>query len=156
MELLGTWGNSPESPDYCSAPGGKSPVFETCLLILVTGWTQKFFSFFKILLIDLAALSLSFISQAPECWGSLRAQLFHGTWDLSSLTRDGTHIPKLQGGFLTTLPPGKSRVPILAFSFTTNACLKKGREKSKPPGTATGHIRSRRWLHKKKAYLHAL
>ena len=84
-----------------------------------------------------------------------RAQLLCSMW---SLPRQGIKLmcPMLAGGFLSTLPPGKSRVAILAFSVTTNACLKKGREKSKPPGTAIGHIRSRRWLHRKKAYFHPL
>lgn len=61
-----------------------------------------------------------------------------------SLPRQGIKpmCPMLAAGLLlSTLPPGKSRVAILAFSFTTNACLKKGREKIKTPGTAIGHIR---------------
>ena len=33
----------------------------------------------------------------------------HSVQDLSSLTRDGTHIPKLQGGFLTTGPQREVR-----------------------------------------------
>ena len=37
------------------------------------------------------------------------AQLLHSMWDLSSLARDKPAFPELQGGFLTTGPPGKSR-----------------------------------------------
>ena len=32
-----------------------------------------------------------------------------GMWDLSSPTRDQTHIPVLEGEVLTTGPPGKSQ-----------------------------------------------
>ena len=40
-----------------------------------------------------------------------------GMWGLNSLTRNGTHVPSLEGGFLTTGPPGKSCVRIfLSFS----------------------------------------
>ena len=36
------------------------------------------------------------------------AWLFHGVWDLSFPTRDEPMSPALQGGFLTTGPPGES------------------------------------------------
>jgi len=38
-----------------------------------------------------------------------------GGWDLSSLTRDPTHIPCLHSGFLTMGPPGKSLYVSLEF-----------------------------------------
>ena len=36
-----------------------------------------------------------------------------GKWDLSSPTRDQTHVPALEGRFLTTGPPGTSLVGVL-------------------------------------------
>ena len=35
-------------------------------------------------------------------------RLPHGMWNLSSLTRDWAPLPALEGGFLSTGPPGKS------------------------------------------------
>ena len=38
-----------------------------------------------------------------------------GMWDLTSLTRDGTHTP-CEGEVLTTGPPGKSQEPDIRMS----------------------------------------
>ena len=40
-----------------------------------------------------------------------------GMWDLSSLTRDGTLTPALEGGFVTTGPLGKSLSGLLNYAF---------------------------------------
>ena len=51
------------------------------------------------------------------------AQLPCGMWDLSSLTRDQTRIPSLEGGFLTTGPPGKSPIQPFRELFISFQCL---------------------------------
>ena len=71
-----------------------------------------------------AACGLS-IMQAPEHTGfsscNLPAQLLCSLWDLSSLTRDGTHSPALQDRFLTTGPPWKSpTVPFFCLGRVAN------------------------------------
>ena len=48
-------------------------------------------------------------SRAPGTWArscGARAWFPGGTWDLSSSTRDQPASPALEGGFLTTGPPG--------------------------------------------------
>ena len=47
---------------------------------------------------------------------STQAQLLCGMWDLSSPTRDQTFTTALEGGFLTTGPPGKSPSAIILRS----------------------------------------
>ena len=69
--------------------------------------TQSIVLFFKKSFIYLAVLGLSY-----DVWGLLSscgawAYLPCGTWDLRSLTSDGTRVPCIGGGFLTTGPPGK-------------------------------------------------
>ena len=48
--------------------------------------------------------SLVEVHELSSCGG--RAYLPRRMWDLSSPTRDRTHVPALEGGFFTTGPPG--------------------------------------------------
>ena len=47
------------------------------------------------------------------------ALLLHGMWDLSSLIREAVS-PALQGGFLTTEPPGKSSIVFVLKSILSD------------------------------------
>ena len=76
------------------------------------------FLLLKKLFIYLAVLGLSY-----DVWGLLSicgawAYLPYGMWDLRSLTSDGTRVPCIGGGFLTTGPPGK---PPLQCSWLENS-----------------------------------
>ena len=98
-----------------------------CLILFLISFLKNLFFFF------LVAFGLSCIMQDLCCimrdhalqrmdspvvaWrlGSCRARAswLYSMWDLHSLTRDATHIPALQGWFLTTGPPGKSAMLFL-------------------------------------------
>ena len=43
-------------------------------------------------------------------WGIFFLAMLHGMWDLSSLTRDQTHVPCIGSTVLTTELPGKSNL----------------------------------------------
>ena len=52
----------------------------------------------------------------------------HGMWDISSPSRDWTHTPELEGGFLTTGPPGKPFTPVSHYANPhCSSCLLQGR-----------------------------
>ena len=53
------------------------------------------------------AASCGTVVVTDSSWDA-RAYLLHGTWVLSSPTRDGTHVPALQGRCLSTGSPGTS------------------------------------------------
>ena len=59
-----------------------------------------------------------------------------GMWDLSSVTRDGTHTNALEGKVLTTRPPGKSCLLAPCFDIW----------KSSKPDQAYRHLYLTLWV----------
>ena len=70
-----------------------------------------FFKFIHFIYLFLSALGLRCYRRASHC-GSAQAQLLHGMWDLPGPGLEPMS-PALAGGFLTTVPPGKSSTEVL-------------------------------------------